>query len=137
MRRWCGIPGRHLALIELAASPEIAALSVADGLYLRALGHGDRRRGTRGLPGGRGCVSGHKLATGGLLLALFETSIAKMRVFRVGEFLGAALMLGLLGTLLLFVPGVCDARSGRYRPFLAGGMVVASFLLLYQIASTP
>ena len=37
------------------------------------------------------------------LLALFETSIAKMRVFRVPEFLGAALMLGLLATLLLFV----------------------------------
>ena len=45
------------------------------------------------------------LAAGGSLLALFETSIAKMRVFRVPEFLGAALMLGLLGTLLLFVAG--------------------------------
>jgi formate hydrogenlyase subunit 4 len=44
-----------------------------------------------------------KLTVGGLLLALFETSIAKMRVFRVPEFLGAALMLGLLATLLLFV----------------------------------
>lgn len=44
-----------------------------------------------------------KLALGGFLLALFETSIAKMRVFRVPDFLGAALMLGLLGTLLLFV----------------------------------
>ena len=40
---------------------------------------------------------------GGALLALFETSIAKMRVFRVPDFLGVALMLGLLGTLLLFV----------------------------------
>jgi formate hydrogenlyase subunit 4 len=44
-----------------------------------------------------------KLAAGGFLLALFETAIAKMRVFRVPEFLGAALMLGLLGTLLLFL----------------------------------
>jgi formate hydrogenlyase subunit 4 len=44
-----------------------------------------------------------KLAVGGFLLVLFETSIAKMRVFRVPQFLGAALMLGLLGTLLLFV----------------------------------
>jgi formate hydrogenlyase subunit 4 len=44
-----------------------------------------------------------KLAAGGFLLALFETSIAKMRVFRVPEFLGAALMLGLLAILLLFV----------------------------------
>ena len=44
-----------------------------------------------------------KLIVAGALLALFETSIAKMRVFRVPEFLGAALMLGLLAILLLFV----------------------------------
>ena len=44
-----------------------------------------------------------KLAFGGFLLALFETAIAKMRVFRVPDFLGIALMLSLLGTLLLFV----------------------------------
>lgn len=44
-----------------------------------------------------------KLAIAGILLALFETATAKMRVFRVPEFLGAALMLGLLGTLLRFV----------------------------------
>ena len=46
-----------------------------------------------------------KLAAGGVLLALFETSIAKMRVFRVPQFLGAALMLALLATLLRFVSG--------------------------------
>jgi formate hydrogenlyase subunit 4 len=44
-----------------------------------------------------------KLAVGGFLLALFETAIAKMRVFRVPDFLGAALMLGFLAALLLFV----------------------------------
>ena len=44
-----------------------------------------------------------KLAVCGFLLAVFETSIAKMRVFRVPEFMGAALMLALLATLLLFV----------------------------------
>ena len=44
-----------------------------------------------------------KLAIGGVLLGIFEMSIAKMRVFRVPNFLGAALMLGLLGVLLLFV----------------------------------
>ncbi len=44
-----------------------------------------------------------KLAGGGFLLAVFETSIAKMRVFRVPEFMGVALMLALLATLLLFV----------------------------------
>lgn len=44
-----------------------------------------------------------KLAVAAFLLAMFETATAKMRVFRVPEFLGAALMLGLLGTLLRFV----------------------------------
>ena len=43
-----------------------------------------------------------KLAVGGFLLVLFETSIAKCCVPCAG-FLGIALMLGLLGMLLLFV----------------------------------
>ncbi|MCO6419174.1 NADH-quinone oxidoreductase subunit H [Siccirubricoccus sp. KC 17139] len=38
-----------------------------------------------------------------LALAVFESSIAKMRVFRVPEFLGAALLLALLAVALLFV----------------------------------
>ena len=46
---------------------------------------------------------GIALGIGGFLLVLFETSVAKMRVFRVPDFLGIALMLGLLGMLLLFV----------------------------------
>jgi len=37
-----------------------------------------------------------KLLMGGFALAMFEISIAKMRVFRVPNLLGAALMLGLL-----------------------------------------
>ena len=44
-----------------------------------------------------------KVAVAGVLLALFETTIAKMRVFRVPEFLGISLMLALLGALLMFV----------------------------------
>jgi formate hydrogenlyase subunit 4 len=38
-----------------------------------------------------------------VILALFETSLAKMRVFRVSEFLAAALLLGLLAMILLYV----------------------------------
>ncbi len=38
-----------------------------------------------------------------LALAFLEASIAKMRVFRVPEFLGAALLLALLGVVFLFV----------------------------------
>ena len=82
---------------------QAAALRLADRLHVRALGPGRRPA-----PGPRAYAVGvvaylAKLAVGGFLLALFETTIAKMRVFRVPEFLGAALMLGLLGTLLLFV----------------------------------
>ena len=44
-----------------------------------------------------------KLAVAGLCLALFETTIAKMRVFRVPDFVGVALMLGFLAVLLRFV----------------------------------
>jgi formate hydrogenlyase subunit 4 len=44
-----------------------------------------------------------KMAALALALAVFESAIAKMRVFRVPEFLGAALLLGLLGAVLLFV----------------------------------
>jgi formate hydrogenlyase subunit 4 len=38
-----------------------------------------------------------------LALAVFETSIAKMRVFRVPEYLGIAVLLGLLAAVFLFV----------------------------------
>ena len=44
-----------------------------------------------------------KMAALAFALAVFESAIAKMRVFRVPEFLGAALLLGLLGALYLFV----------------------------------
>jgi len=96
--------GRHLALIELSASLKlILYVSVIACLFAP---WGLAPGGT----GGRALVVGVaayilKLALAGFLLALFETSIAKMRVFRVPEFLGAALMLGLLATLLRFVSG--------------------------------
>jgi formate hydrogenlyase subunit 4 len=44
-----------------------------------------------------------KLAVGAVALGVFEVSIAKMRVFRVAEFLGGALLLGLLATIFLYV----------------------------------
>jgi formate hydrogenlyase subunit 4 len=44
-----------------------------------------------------------KIAALALALAAFESAIAKMRVFRVPEFLGAALLFALLGAVLLFV----------------------------------
>jgi formate hydrogenlyase subunit 4 len=94
--------GRHLAMIEIAASLKLLLyVSLIAGVFvpwgLATSGGGWTAYATGAL------TYLIKLAAGGFLLALFETAIAKMRVFRVPEFLGAALMLGLLGTLLLFV----------------------------------
>ena len=44
-----------------------------------------------------------KLVAGGMALGVFEVSIAKMRVFRVAEFLGGALLLAVLATIFLYV----------------------------------
>ena len=94
--------GRHLAMIEAAAALKLL-------LYVSLLAcvfvpWGIAGNGTGASAYAVGALAYvAKLAVGGILLAVFETSIAKMRVFRVPEFLGAALMLGLLGTLLLFV----------------------------------
>jgi formate hydrogenlyase subunit 4 len=48
---------------------------------------------------------GVKLAGFAAALGLLEVSTAKMRVFRVPEFLGVALLLGLLAAIFLFVAG--------------------------------
>jgi formate hydrogenlyase subunit 4 len=94
--------GRHLALIELTASLKLI-------LYMSLIAclFAPWEMAAAGAPAAAlaiGAVAyAGKLAVGGFLLALFETAIAKMRVFRVPEFLGAALMLGLLAALLRFV----------------------------------
>jgi len=94
--------GRHLALIEAAAALKLL-------LYLSLIACVFVPWGTAvaGAPPlafalGAGAYAG-KILILGFLLAVFETAIAKMRVFRVPEFVGVALMLGLLGTILLFV----------------------------------
>jgi formate hydrogenlyase subunit 4 len=97
--------GRHLAVIEAASYVKLLLyLSVIGGVFL-PWGIAEPGAGAPGYLLGLGSYA-VKLAGGGFLLAVFEASIAKMRVFRVPEFLGAALMLGLLATLLLFVSRV-------------------------------
>jgi formate hydrogenlyase subunit 4 len=94
--------GRHLALIDLAAELKLLLyLSLIACLFV-PWGMAPPGAPLAALVRGIGAYVA-KLAALGFLLGLFETSIAKMRVFRVPEFLGAALMLGLLATLLLFV----------------------------------
>jgi formate hydrogenlyase subunit 4 len=46
------------------------------------------------------------LLAGAVLLAVFEVSVARMRIFRVVEFLGAALILALLAVIFRFVTDV-------------------------------
>jgi formate hydrogenlyase subunit 4 len=94
--------GRHLALIELAASLKLMLYVSLIACLFAPWGIESSGATLPALAVGIAAYTG-KLAVAGFLLALFETSIAKMRVFRVPEFLGAALMLGLLATLLLFV----------------------------------
>jgi formate hydrogenlyase subunit 4 len=94
--------GRHLAMIELAGSLKLLLYLSLIGCIFTPWGLASAGAGPAAYALGALAYLG-KLALGGFLLALFETSIAKMRVFRVPEFLGAALMLGLLGLLILFV----------------------------------
>jgi formate hydrogenlyase subunit 4 len=94
--------GRHLALIELASSLKLVVyVSLIVCVFLpwgmaRAAGEPSE------LALGAGAYLG-KLALCGFALAVFETSVAKLRVFRAPDFIGAALMLGLLAVLLRFV----------------------------------
>jgi formate hydrogenlyase subunit 4 len=94
--------GRHLAMIELAAALKLLLYVSLLGCVFLPWGMAAAGGGLAAYGLGIAAYLG-KLAVGGFLLAVFETAIAKMRVFRVPQFLGAALMLGLLGTLLLFV----------------------------------
>jgi formate hydrogenlyase subunit 4 len=94
--------GRHLALIEAAAMLKLV-------LYVSLIASIFAPWGmVMGMPDPRGVAIGlasyiGKLAVAGFLLAVFETVIAKMRVFRVAEFLGAALLLAVLAAIFLYV----------------------------------
>lgn len=93
--------GRHLALIEWAVALKLftySALGIA--LFLpwgiAPVGHWP------GLPLAVVMLA-LKLALGGFVLALLETLNAKMRLFRVPEFLGTAFLLAVLGMLVHFL----------------------------------
>jgi formate hydrogenlyase subunit 4 len=99
--------GRHLALIELSGSLKLLLyLSLIACLFLpwgmAPVGPALSLDSLAAYLVGAASYAA-KLGFGCVVLALFESSIAKMRVFRVPTFLGAALMLGFLGALLLFV----------------------------------
>jgi formate hydrogenlyase subunit 4 len=94
--------GRHLALWDYQAALRLTLwLALLAAVFLPA---GLAPPGAGPLAWATGLAAwAAKMAVLGFALAVFESSIAKMRVFRVPEFLGAALLLGLLGAIYLFV----------------------------------
>ena len=97
--------GRHLAMIELASHIKLLLYLSIIGCVFAPWHIAVSGQGAAAYLTGLVVYVG-KLGAGGFLLAVFETAIAKMRVFRYSDFLGAALMIGLLATLLRFVSRV-------------------------------
>ena len=95
--------GRHLALMEWAASLKLFAYSCAGLALFFPWGiaeANDRMALALALP-----MLVAKLAAGGVLLAVIETVLAKMRIFRVPEFLATAFLLGVLALLVRILLG--------------------------------
>ena len=97
--------GRHLALIEAAQFLKLLLYVSIIGCVFAPWGLASATAEPVALAVGFGSYVA-KLSVAGFLLAFFESSVAKMRVFRVPVFLGAGLMLALLATLLMFVTQV-------------------------------
>jgi formate hydrogenlyase subunit 4 len=94
--------GRHLALMEGAGMVRLTLFMALIGGIFAPWGIAVPGAGAAGLALGLGAFLAKCfiLATA---LAVFETMIAKMRVFRYSDFLGGALLLGLLATIFLYV----------------------------------
>jgi len=94
--------GRHLAVIEAAVSLKLLLYFSLISCLFVPWGVATAGEGPSAFAIGLASYLA-KLAALGFMLAVFENGTAKMRVFRVSDFLGAALMLGMLAALLLFV----------------------------------
>ncbi len=94
--------GRHLALVEAASMVKLLLyLSLISAVFL-PWGMATGELGAGAVAFGLASYAA-KLGLGAVLLGVFETSIAKMRVFRLAEFLGIAFLLGILAAILLYV----------------------------------
>lgn len=95
--------GRHLALMEWAAALKLFAYSCAGLALFFPWGVAEANDRTALLFAAPVLVA--KLAAGGVALAFIETILAKMRIFRVPEFLATAFMLGVLALLVHLLLG--------------------------------
>ena len=96
--------GRHLALLEWAASLKLFAYSCLGLALFFPWGVAEAHAPLELVLALPALVL--KLAVGGALLAVLETASAKMRIFRVPEFLGTAFMLAVIGVLVHILLGV-------------------------------
>ncbi len=96
--------GRHLALLEWAASLKLFAYSCIGLALFFPWGVAEAQAPLAMLLALPALV--FKLALGGCLVAVLETVSAKMRIFRVPEFLATAFLLAVIGLLvhMLLVP---------------------------------
>ncbi len=94
--------GRHLALIEAASMVRLMLYISLIACIFMPWGISQSGKGFEGIVVGL-VTYGFKVGALASALAAFETVIAKMRVFRYADFLGGALLLSLLATLVLYV----------------------------------
>ena len=95
--------GRHLALLEWAAALKLFAYSCIGLALFAPWGIAEAQAPLALVYAIPALVV--KLAIGGFLLALIETVSAKMRIFRVPEFLATAFLLAVIGMLIHFLLG--------------------------------
>ncbi|MEI6703215.1 MAG: NADH-quinone oxidoreductase subunit H [Deltaproteobacteria bacterium] len=93
--------GRHLALIEWAGMMKLLlffSLGIAAFCPWGIAPSGDIGQLALAF-----CLLAVKLMLGALIMVLIETGLAKMRIFRLPEFLGSAFLLATLGMIAFFI----------------------------------
>jgi formate hydrogenlyase subunit 4 len=93
--------GRHLALVEWAGMMKLLlffSLGIAAFCPWGIAPSGDIGQLALAF-----CLLALKLMLGALIMVLIETGLAKMRIFRLPEFLGSAFLLATLGMIAFFI----------------------------------
>ena len=96
--------GRHLALIEAAGSLKLVLYLSLFCCLFAPWGIAHQGAALSGILAGLG-IWVLKLAVGAVLLAVLETCLSKMRLFRLADLLGGGFLFGLLSVILMFVFG--------------------------------
>jgi formate hydrogenlyase subunit 4 len=96
--------GRYYALVKWGSAMKLFLLSaIFMNVFVIPWGLGDATSLVGGLLGTLALLG--KLAVCGLVIVIIDSSFAKLRFFRIAEFLGAAFLLALLGIATSYVIG--------------------------------